>query len=313
MERQKRIAARSGSISTQSPVPSQLTKKQLPTKLSPSTHKGSKFSDSEPGSSSPLQRRLPIRTATVGSNDSSKVSRPSKLNTGSRSAGNRLTQSASSLPESKQEKAEGTSETKASMARIRRLSEPKISSNRHTSSAKPQSTATILKTKPVDGPESKKISAIVSHDKSKTATLPELKIKTPRASDTTQGRSSVRDKTQKMNGNKSSMTSEGALPKKTENGISTNYDGDENPVIEKTVVMLECEKPSIPAIPISEETIEVPKPQYNNGKLTEKTEKVSDYVAIRARVSPLDSEATETQLQSVSTEVCFPKGKLNDS
>ncbi|KAI4345821.1 hypothetical protein L6164_012913 [Bauhinia variegata] len=304
MERQKRIAARSGSMST--PSPSQQNKKQLPTKLSPSSHKGSKFSDSEPGLSSPLQR-FPGRIASVGSNDSSKTSR---LITKSHSAENRLTRSVSSLPEAKQEKVDGATDTKASMARLRRLSEPKMSVTRHTSSVKPHSTKTISKTKPADAPESTNISAIVSHDKSKTASLPELKIRTPKASDTIQNRSSVKEKPQKLNGKKSSISSEGSLPKKNQNEILPNDDGDDNSVVEKTVVMLECEKPSMPAIRVPEEKIHFPKIQYDNNKVTEKTETVSDYVAVRASASQqskdiVDRETAESQLQlqPVYTEV----------
>ncbi|KAE8717661.1 COP1-interacting protein-related, putative isoform 3 [Hibiscus syriacus] len=75
MERQKRIAARGGSIPAQSSVAAQ-SSKHLP---SPSSHKASKFTDGEPGPSSPLQRS--IKPASVGSAGSHKASKPSKLNT----------------------------------------------------------------------------------------------------------------------------------------------------------------------------------------------------------------------------------------
>lgn len=311
MERQKRIAAKSSSVTTLSPVPSHLTKKQFPTKLSPSSHKGSKFSDSEPGPSSPLQR-LPIRTASVGSSDSLKASKTSRLNTRSHLNDNKLSRSVSSLPESKLEKGNSTTDTKASMARIRRLSEPKMITTRQTSSVKPHGTGTILKTKAADGPESKKISAIVNHDKSKAAALPELKVRTPKASEIVQNISSVKEKTQKSNDNKSSINSEGIVLKKNEMGISSNDDGDDNPVVEKTVVMLEYEKPYAPAIYKSEEKIGMQKKEYDNDKVAEKTETTSNYVAIRAPVSPLsmdtiDRETSESQshLQPISIEVCI--------
>ncbi|XVF28580.1 hypothetical protein REPUB_Repub15cG0042300 [Reevesia pubescens] len=130
MERQKRIAARGSSVPAQSSVSTQ-SRKQLPSKLSPSSHKGSKFTDAEPGSSSPLQRS--IRTASMGSTDSHKASKPSKLNTGTQSSGNRLSRSVSSLPEPKKDIGSVTPDTKASKARIRRLSEPKTSSSPHVS------------------------------------------------------------------------------------------------------------------------------------------------------------------------------------
>ncbi|KAK7278424.1 hypothetical protein RJT34_23452 [Clitoria ternatea] len=299
MERQKRIAAKSGSITTQ--LPSQLAKKQLPSKLSPSSHKGSKFSDSEPGSSSPLQR-FPVRTASARSNDSLKTSKTSRLNSRSHLEDNKLSRSVSSLPESKLEKGDITTDTKASMARIRRLSEPKMStvSQPSSSSVKPHGIGTTSKTKAVDGPESKKISAIVSHDKSKTAALPELKIRTSKASDIAQSRSSVKEKAHKLNDSKPSMNSEGTVPKKNEMVTSSNDDGDDNPVVEKTVVMLECEKPYALPIHNPEENFGIPKKQYDHDKVAEKAETASNYAAIRAPVSPLstdivDKETSESQ------------------
>ncbi|XP_027364982.1 COP1-interacting protein 7-like isoform X2 [Abrus precatorius] len=291
MERQKRIAAKSSSTTTQSPL--QLTKKQFPTKSSPSSHKASKFSDSESGASSPLQR-FPIRTASVGSNDSLKTSKASRLNSRSHLDDNKLSRSVSSLPESK----------------LRRLSEPKISTIRQTSSVKPHGPGIVTKTKAAEGPESKKISAIVSHDRSKTAALPELKIRTSKANDVAQNRSSVKEKTRKLNDDKSSMNSEGTMPNKNEMGTSSNDDGDDNPVVEKTVVMLECEKPHAPPTHKSEEKFGLAKKEFDNDKVTEKTQRSSDYAAIRAPVSPLsvdiiDKETSESQphLQLTSAEV----------
>ncbi|KAK7391722.1 hypothetical protein VNO78_20141 [Psophocarpus tetragonolobus] len=306
MERQKRIAAKSGSITGQSP--SQPTKKQLPTKPLPSSHKGSKFSDSEPGASSPLQR-FPVRTASVGSNDSLKTSKTSsRLITRSHLDNNKLSRSVSSLPESNLEKDDSTTDTKASMARIRRLSEPKMSNISQTPSVKAHGTGTISKTKVADGPESKKISAIVSHDKSKTAALPELKIRTSK--DVPQNRSAVKEKVHKLNDNKSSVNSQGSMSKKNEIGTSSNDDGDDNPVVEKTVVMLQHEKPCAPPIHNSEEKFGIPKKQFENDEVMEKTEAASNYDAIRAPVSPLsmdmiDKETSESQshLQPISTEV----------
>ncbi|XP_028769626.1 COP1-interacting protein 7 isoform X2 [Neltuma alba] len=309
MERQKRIASRSSSIPAQQSVPSPLTKKRLPTKLSPSSLKGSKFSDAEPGSSSPLQR-FPVRISSVGSNDS-KASKSSRLNAGSHSAENKLSRSVPSLPGSKQEKRGDTADTKASMARIRRLSEPKMSTIRQNSTVKPQSTATMSKTKVADGAESKKISAIVNHDKNKTATLPEVKVRTAKATDVSHNRSSVKEKTEKVNGNKISTNLEGALPKKSVNTDSSHDNEDDNPIIEKTVVVLESEKPSDPAIHMTEEKVggRVPEKQCDNCEVTEKTEAVSNYVAIRAPVSPsmdlVNREITQNQaqLQPISSEV----------
>ncbi|KAM1281702.1 hypothetical protein ACFX2H_022146 [Malus domestica] len=276
IQRQKRIAARGGTIPAMSPLPSLQTRKQGPTKLSPSTHRGSKFSDSEPGSSSPLQR-VPIKTGSVGSADSHKTSKSSKLSTGNHSAVHRLTRSVTSLPEQKKDIAGVASNVKLSMARIRRLSEPKVTNGHHVSSVKLRSTLTVSKPKVSDGHESKKISAIVNYDKSKAATLPELKIRTAKGPDAAQSISTTKGVTQKDDSVKS--TSEGGQLKRNDDKNSHHSDRDDNPVIEKTLLMLE--KPSIPIVH-AEETLRDAKGQ----NIREKTE-VSEYAAIRAPVSPL--------------------------
>ncbi|KAJ6911268.1 hypothetical protein NC652_021791 [Populus alba x Populus x berolinensis] len=297
LERQKRIAARASST-TALPA-SQQTRKQLPAKLSPSSHRGSKFSDSEPGSSSPLQR-FSIKTVSAGSSDSRKVSRSSKLSTGPSTAGNRLTLSLPSLSEPKNEKSGVTPDSKASMARIRRLSEPKVSSSNHAS-IKPRSTGPVLKPKLSSRTESKKISAIMNHDKSKAASLPELKTKTTKGHDFAPGNSAAKEIPQKMHESKAIATSKSTELKQNGNKISHHSDEDDNPIIEKTVVVLECEKPSIPYVHTSEHKIEVQDGYSNNYKLGEKTETVVDYAAIRAPVSPLTMDGigrkhTEHQL-----------------
>ncbi|KAJ0727318.1 hypothetical protein HanPI659440_Chr12g0480381 [Helianthus annuus] len=145
MERQKRIYARTtNSSKKQLPSPSSST-----SKLSPISHmRGStKFTDSEPGSSSPLQRskiRPPI-------NNSKKPS----TNSG---AGNRMTRSLSDT------KKELTSVSKASssMTCIRRLSEPrKINNTTSTPHTKTKSAESVSKPKPKPSngsTETKKIS-----------------------------------------------------------------------------------------------------------------------------------------------------------
>ena len=311
IERQKRIAARGATI------PGQQSRKLVPTKTSPSSLKGTKFSDSEPGSSSPLQR-YPARTSSMGSSDSQKISKTSRLNAGSQSAGNRLTRSATSLPPPKKESSGVASETKATMSHIRRLSEPKMSSNHpisslRTRSAEPSSKSKVsdgsslkskvsdgssLKSKVSDGSESKKISAIVNYDKSKAATLPELKIKTSKGPDVVQTKPTTKEAAQKGNSVKSSTTSEGAEAKRRNEKLSDHVEADENPVVEKTVVILECGKPSVPAAQASE------------FKTRETTVGVSDYAAIRAPVSKItrdtvDGESTERRIkeQTTSNEV----------
>ncbi|KAL5542285.1 hypothetical protein UlMin_009995 [Ulmus minor] len=317
MERQKRIGARGGTV----PAQSSEQRKRVPTKTSPVSLKGSKFSDAEPGALSPLQK-YPARTSSAGSIESLKTSKPRKLNAGSQSAGNRLTRSSSSLPESKKANdavpsetkasmarirrlsepkmvSDGvTSETKASMVRIRRLSEPKMSSSNQVSSQRVRSAESVSKSKASDGSEIKKLkasdgseikklSAIVNYDKTKAASLPELKIRTPKANGVTQSKSATKETTQKGNLNKSSTTSEGAEANRNEEKISLHSEGDENPVIEKTVVMLESEKPSISAVNVSVDNLKAEYGHTDSYKIRENTEVVSDYAAIRAPVTPI--------------------------
>uniref|UniRef100_A0A5B7B089 COP1-interacting protein 7 n=1 Tax=Davidia involucrata TaxID=16924 RepID=A0A5B7B089_DAVIN len=296
IERQKRIAARGGSTSAQSPLPSLQTRKQMPTKVSPSSHKGSKFNDSEPGLSSPLQRSK-IRATSLGSSDPQKASKASKSSNGSHLTGNRLSRSVSSLPEPKKESSEVTPDSKASMARIRRLSEPKTISSHPVTSVKTRSAEPVSKP---DGPESNKISAIMKLDRIKAASLPELKIRTSKgALDVGQKKSVAKEMTQKVNGSKSPVTSETAELNRENDKISHQSDVDDNPVVEKTVVMLECEKPSIPVVHASEEKMGVRKGHYDNHDIGVKIEVVSECAAIHAPASPLhgvDREPIQSRL-----------------
>ncbi|KAL4296975.1 hypothetical protein GQ457_12G004340 [Hibiscus cannabinus] len=241
LERQKRVAARGGSVPVQSSVATQ-SRKQLPSKLSPSSHKTSKFTDGTP------------------------------------SHGNRLSQPVSSLPELKNI-GSVTPDTKVSMARIRRLSEPKTSSSPLVSSVKSRNYDPSKKTKVSGAPERKNISAIVNHDKSKIASLPELKIKTTKAPDVTSSKSGGTESI--------SLTADANEPSRNKEKVSLHTDGDYNTVVEKTVVLLE----SIPAVNSSEGTTIVQK--ENNGifKNRGETEVVSDYAAIHAPVSSLNLEA----------------------
>lgn len=216
-------------------------------KFSPGPRRSSKFSDSEPGSLSPLQR-LPIRSASLGSSDFQKLPKNGKLSTGSKSTGNRLTRSISPLPPSKRESiATGNRLTRSisplplskresrvsldtqnkSVSKTRRLSEPKMGTNSAPSSSV-RSRRTIASKKVSDVPEIKKISAIVNYDIAKIASLPELKIKPPK------GPSNVLVKGLE----KIKASASEAEPSGNKNKSLCQNDADETPVIEKTVVMV---------------------------------------------------------------------------
>ncbi|KAJ8547220.1 hypothetical protein K7X08_010806 [Anisodus acutangulus] len=282
LERQKRIASRGGSSSGQSPAPTAQTRK-LPAKSSPGTFRGSKFSDSEPGSSSPLQRTK-IRTS-LGSSDLQKGSKASKSTDGSKLAGNKLSKSASSLSELKKENNGVTPDSKASMARIRRLSEPKAISSKpdgtlrkaqsaeFVSKPKARSAEPVSKTKRSDVPESKKISAIIDLDKKKAATLPELKIRTTKDSSNLPQDKPAAENIAKEKNDRPSVASEGIE--------SYKNDLDEN-IIEKTVVMLEKEKPSLAVSSTSSKNLIVE--ECANIDSVEKT----DYASTRDPPSPFE-------------------------
>ncbi|KAM3326789.1 COP1-interacting protein 7 [Capsicum chacoense] len=280
MERQKRITSRGGSSSVHSPAPTAQTRK-LPAKNPPGTFRGSKFSDSEPGSSSPLQRTK-IR-ASLGSSNVQKGSRASKSNDGSKLEGNKLSRSASSLSEPKKENGV-TPDSKASMERLRRLSEPKaISSKPGTlrkarsaeimSKPKARSAEAVSKTKRSDVPESKKISAIIDLDKKKAATLPELKIRATKESSKFPPDQPTAEHIANEKINMPSVASKGIE--------SYKNDLDEN-IIEKTVVMLEKEKPYLSVHNTSSKNLVVE--ERNNIDTVEKT----DYASTRDPPSPFE-------------------------
>ncbi|KAL4590318.1 hypothetical protein LXL04_003246 [Taraxacum kok-saghyz] len=214
IERQKRIAARANNNSNSGQL---TTRKSMPSKLSPISKKPSKFTDSEPGSSSSPLQRSKIRPASIGSsstNSKKPLSTTGKLTEGS----HRMTRSMSSMSDTKKEVNSVTPDSKASVTRIRRLSDPKkINNNMNTTTTttliKTRSAESVTKRKLLNGPEVKKISAIMSLDQSKAATLPELKIKPS-----------------------SNLTEKFSKIKMEDNN------GDENPeMIDKSVVMLEVE------------------------------------------------------------------------
>eukprot|EP00268_Persea_americana_P010909 TRINITY_DN1447_c0_g1_i13.p1 TRINITY_DN1447_c0_g1~~TRINITY_DN1447_c0_g1_i13.p1 ORF type:complete len:1329 (-),score=349.20 TRINITY_DN1447_c0_g1_i13:743-4729(-) len=279
-ERQKRIAARGNSSSAQSPSSLQQSKSRLSTKLSPGSHKGSKFSDLEPGSSS-LKQQFPKKLASTGSNDSQKATKPGRLN-GTGIAGNGLSRSVSSLPELKREVI--GPEQKAIPVKNRRLSDPK-GSNGHHATLKSGGSDPLSKPKLPVEPEIKKISAIMSLDRTKSATLPELKIKTSRSNSTiSQTKSVAKEIKQKGNGHRSSLTSESMKQKKSNDKTTHLISEDGNPVIEKTVVMLEHDICAVPVVQTSEENPVDQKGACDAG--IGQAAGVAEYAAIHASASP---------------------------
>ncbi|XP_022849425.1 COP1-interacting protein 7-like isoform X2 [Olea europaea var. sylvestris] len=268
LERQKRIASRGSSTSAKSSLPSPQTKK-LPSKLTPITNRGSKFSDSEPGSSSPLQRSK-VRTS-IGSSESQKAST-------------------------------------ASMDRIRRLSEPKIISTYPVTSMKARSAEAVSKRKLSMGPERNKISAVINLNNDKAETPPEVKIKTEKAPVNIGQNKSVVKGTLQLNGVKPSAFSKNAELNVKECSIAHRNNIDDNPIIEKTIVMLEHEKPSIPALHSSGGKMSIRDQRLDDHDRGENSDIMSELTSICAPTLPMDgvdinSLPNQPQKQSDSNSV----------
>lgn len=226
-------------------------------------------------------QRLPTKFASGGSGGPQKTSKPNRLNA-ARVAGNGLSRSASSLTELK--KQDSSHELKTVSIRTGRLSDTK-GSNGHHATLKFGAGNTLSKAKLPVEPEIKKISAIMSLDRTKSATLPELKIKTSRSnSNISQTKSAAKEIKQKGNGNRSSLTSESMKQKKSNDKTPHLISEDGNPVIEKTVVMLEHDICAVPVVQTSEEN-----PAGQKGACDEgigQAAGVAEYAAIHAPASP---------------------------
>lgn len=303
-ERQKRIAARRSSFNvTQSPLTPQQTKARLPAKTSPSPYKGSKFSDTQPVSSSPLQK-LPYRTSSVGSNNLQKVIKSSRLN----GSNHGLTRSASSLPE-KKESSRLMQEAKADSLRMKRLSDPKSSYTRHSPSVKTLAADQAPKRSIADESR-KKITAVRQLDKSKSATLPGLRIRTIKSSSERVGKGTAsKNPMQKGSGNKASHASDSIKGKLVNDKPPGN--SDENPVIEKTVVLLESHVVSAPVVRQYKEIIGTKGISHGDGLGT-------GFSAIHAPPSPIvtgqleDAGEGKSCEQPSSGEVYFFRENLHN-
>nr|CAD1819074.1 unnamed protein product [Ananas comosus var. bracteatus] len=241
-ERQKRIAARTNPNTTHSPSTPQHTKPRSATKVSPSSYKSSKFTDSEPGSSSPLAK-VPIRRTSIGYGGSQNAAKTSRLNTNS----NMLSHSAPSLREMKKE---------------------------------------------TNGKQGTCNSAT---NNNKSTTLPESRIRSPKTLlGTVQNKSYTKESSQRKPGMKTSAVSENRAAKRVNEKGPRRSNSEENPVIEKTVVMLENEVVSSPYLKASE-TIDVKDRLYRDDS-KEKSWIGSEYAAIRAPPSPVVIGGVESSI-----------------
>ncbi|XP_047092936.1 COP1-interacting protein 7-like [Lolium rigidum] len=300
-ERQKRIAARSG---TSNPVSTpQQTKEKPSPKISPSTYKSSKFSDAEPGSSSPL-RKLPARS-TPGS-DPQKTAKASKLGDSNSSA---VSKSTSSLADTI--KKEKSRRTESSSERLKKLAEPKINALAdHPPSSKSASVDHPRRRSMPEDVQTKKISAIIQLDQSKSAALPELKVKSPRApAAVVKNKTAAKETKEGARGAKAHPASESSAGKKANSKVSRASDSDDNVVVEKTVVMLENEDVSTAPVILSPGGIAENKTSSDDRMVNPSLE--LDYTGIRAPPSsvvlPGDASPTmhtsDNQLNSYEVDV----------
>ncbi|KAL6571404.1 hypothetical protein OROHE_003047 [Orobanche hederae] len=289
LERQKRIAARVGSSSVKPSTVSPQTK-QLPAKLSAAANRGSKFSDSEPGSSSPLQRSK-IRIS-VGSSESYKAAKGSKLSEGSHMAGNRLTRSSSSLYEKKRENNGVTPDSKASMSRIRRSSEPRTITKSPVITVKARNAEIVSKRKLSEGYERNKVTDIIDLDRSKAATLPELKIKMSKPHvNTGENRSELKDR-HTIIGVRPYVFPKNADLNVSKCNTSHQIDSDDNPIVEKTVLVLECEGA----------TSYSSKGQQSNCDKGDKSKIISESAPIYTSPSPMATCGKHNEVRTVYSE-----------
>lgn len=311
MKRQKIIAEKGSSASAQSSLPTVATKKPLPTNVSRVSQKGSKLTDYEPGSSSLLQRSK-IRTASLGSTASKKASKITKSIDDSHLTRNKLSRSVSPSSEKKNEASIVTPDSKASMARIRRLSEPKTISCHHASSVKMRSVESVSNLKVSDGSERKKMCDRMTPYRTTAASLCELKVATSKETkDVNQKKLAAKEMTPKANRRKSSVTPKGSEPNTTDGSIPHNECND-YPVIEKPVVTLECQKQVIPIVQASEEKMEIIKKNDDDdtNDVDDEIMEVPKYAAIHAPPSPIDRfDKRPTSVQSQEKSSSYEVGK----
>ncbi|KAI4986966.1 hypothetical protein ZWY2020_019596 [Hordeum vulgare] len=282
-ERQKRIAARTGASNPVS-TPPQAKAKPSP-KVSPSTHKSSKFTDAEPGSSSPLRKIIPARSSTPGS-DPQKTAKASKLGGDNSSA---VSKSISSLADIKKER---SGKTESSIERLKKLAQPKSNtSTDHPSNPKSASVDHQRRRSLPEDVQTKKISAIMQLDETKSAALPELKVKSPRtpAAVVVKNKMVAKETKEAPRGGAKAhpIISESRDGKKSSNSKASRIsNSDDNVVVEKTVVMLENEVVSTPPV-----VLPPGRTAESEARRSDRMENPSleqEYTAIRAPPSPVD-------------------------
>jgi hypothetical protein len=257
-------------------------------KNSPSGYKSSKFSDTESAFSSPL-KKLPAKT-TPGT-DPPKAAKASKLSDYT----NAVSTSTSSLTELKKEK---SGRMESSSERLKKLAEPKNNLlTDHSLSSKSAKMDHSRRRSTSQDTQIKKISAIMQLDQRKSATLPELKVKSPQTPEVVmKNAAAAGEKKEGSPAAKASPTQENACGKKNDGNIVRMNRSDDSVVIEKTAVMLENEMVSTLPVALHSERI-VDKETSSDDRM-EKPSLELEYTAIRAPPSPVIPPEAEDLVMS---------------
>ncbi|KAG8061924.1 hypothetical protein GUJ93_ZPchr0003g16719 [Zizania palustris] len=184
-------------------------------------------------------------------------------------------------------KKENSGRNELSSERLKKLAEPKSNGlTGHTSNSKFASADHSQRRSMPEDTQTKKISAILQLDQSKSATLPELKVKSPRdTSISVKNKRIAKETKDGKAGVKAPPTSEITDGKKANGKVSRISNSDDNVVVEKSVVILENEVVSTP--PVIVPPGETAENETSSNDRTQNPSLELEYTAIRAPPSPV--------------------------
>ncbi|KAJ6834689.1 uncharacterized protein M6B38_333990 [Iris pallida] len=253
-------------------------------RLAVSTYKGSKFSDTEPSPSTGL-RNLPTRTTASCSSTSNEISNINRLNGRSplfRNVPGRMVTPGHELRKDGSNLTNSLPKAKGACVQTKRMSDSNGSDNHH---ALPRSVISnqVSKAAVQGEPQEKKTLAnLLPLDKIRVNSLPGNKIRT------SGGPSRVVAKDTVVRTRRTTLTSEKLQAKKSNAVTLSPNDDEDDPIVEKTVVMLETKMTSAPVAQASGEMVQSKQTSSTDGK-KEKIELVSGY-AVPCNVVPTVSQ-----------------------
>jgi hypothetical protein len=176
---------------------------------------------------------------------------------------------------------------------LKKLAEPKnnLLTDHSLSSKSAKMDHSRLRSTPQDT-QIKKISAIMQLDQRKSASLPELKVKSPQTPEVVmKNAAAAGEKKEGSPAAKASLTQEIDCGKKNDGNIVRMNSSDDSVVIEKTAVMLENEMASTPPVTLHSEKI-TDKETSSDDRM-EKPSLELEYTTIRAPPSPVTPPEAE--------------------